>query len=287
MEHEYAARQSSGRMHGKDTSVKNEKEKGGMGGQGINRRGGRPSTDTDNLLLYLLGLRRGLPLQNLDELSGEPAFATLARPALPPLGLDLDPRVDFHARVRVQLSHHRHDLVLLQTELGRRRRLERVRRTCKRQLRRVERRQRLSVRHDDDPAAAGTTTTNTTNTTTASVAEALLLLELLLLLSRTLHEEFDEFVHGVGDAEEGDEEEHEWFFACVRRGLLGRARGGTLHGAAIEELAELAAHLACCCAAAGEEIAEPANEAEEAEDAAEGVAELGELVDDAGEGEEG
>jgi len=117
----------------------------------------------------------------------------------------------------------------------------------------------------------------------------LVLLELLLLLRRALGEDFDEFVHRVGDAQDGEEEEHEWFLARVRWGrLLGRARGGAVHGPAIEELAKLVVHLACAGSApAGEEVLEPADEAEQAEDAPERVAELRELVDDAGEGEEG
>src|SRR5579863_1054025 len=92
--------------------------------------------------LLLLGrrqrLRLRLPLQQLDEFSREPAFATLARAAPPPLRLDLQPRIDLRARVRVQLAHHRHDLVLLQAELRRRRRLERVHRARERELRWVE-----------------------------------------------------------------------------------------------------------------------------------------------------
>ena len=120
--------------------------------------------------------------------------------------------------------------------------------------------------------------------------QLLLLLLLLLLLSRVFGEDFDELVHGIRDAEEGDEEKDKRLFARVgRRCGLRRSRGGALHGAAVEEVTELAAHLCIVSAgaAAGEDIAEPADEAEEAEHAAEGVAELGELVDDAGEGEEG
>ena len=230
-------------------------------------------------LVDLLGLRRRrLPLQHLDEFSWEPAFAALARPALPPLGLDLHPRIDLHAGARIQLAHHRHDLVLLQTELRRGRRLERIHRARKRELRRVEGREGLLA----------------LLVLVLRVELELLLLLFLLLSYRVIGEEFDELVHGIGDAEQRDEEEHERLLARVgRRGLLRRARGGALHRAAIEELAELAAHLraisgeAAAAAAAGEDVAEPADEAEEAEHAAEGVAELGELVDDAGEGEEG
>lgn len=109
----------------------------------------------------------------------------------------------------------------------------------------------------------------------------------LLLLRRALGEDFDEFVHRVGDAQDGEEEEHERFLARVWRGWLGRARGGALHRAAIEEFAKLAVHLACATAPAGKEVLEPADETEQAEDAPERVAQLRELVDDAGEGEEG
>ena len=235
-------------------------------------------------LVNLLGLRRRrLPLQHLDEFSWEPAFAALARPTFPPLGLDLHPRIDLHARARIQLAHHGHDLVLLQTELRRRRRLERVHRARKRELRWVEGREGLLA-------------LLVLVLVLRVELELLLLLLLLFLLlsSRVIGEEFDELVHGIGDAEQRDEEEDERLLARVgRRGLLRRTRGGALHGAAIEELAELAAHLraisgeAAAAATAGEDVAEPADEAEEAEHAAEGVAELGELVDDAGEGEEG
>src|SRR6266404_3191692 len=67
------------------------------------------------LSVYLLGLER-LPLQYFDEFSGEPAFAAFPRPALPPLRLDLHPRVDLHARAGIQFAHDGHDLVLLQGE---------------------------------------------------------------------------------------------------------------------------------------------------------------------------
>ena len=247
---------------------------------------------------WLVDLLRlwGLPLQYLHEFSREPALATLARPALPPLGLDLDPWVDLQARVRIQLSHHRHDLVLLQAEFGRRRRLERINRARKRELRRVERR-------EDDLLLV--------SSPSSPLVVLLLLLQekfllFLLLLRRAIGENFYEFVHRVGQAQERDEEKYKRLFARVgrRRGFW-RSRGGgtTLYEGrtAVEKVAELAAqfravHGGCCCCcccccsvvvAAGEDVAEPADEAEEAEDAAEGVAELGELVDDAGEGEEG
>ena len=151
-----------------------------------------------------------LPLQHLDEFSGEPAFAALARAALPPLRVDLHPRVDLHARARVQLTHHRHDLILVQAQLRRRRRLERVRRARKRELRRVERGQHLPVWREDAAAAA---------TAALTVLLLLVLLELLLLLRRALGDDFDELVHRVGDAEEREEEEHERFLARVGRGL--------------------------------------------------------------------
>jgi len=74
----------------------------------------------------------------------------------------------------------------------------------------------------------------------------LFLLDLLLLLRRAFSEDFDEFVHRVGDAQDGEEEKHEWVLARVPRGwLLGRARGGAIHRATIEELAKLVVHLAC------------------------------------------
>ena len=224
-------------------------------------------------LLSFLGWR--LPLQHFNKFSWEPAFAAVACPAFPPLCLDLDPRIDLHARTRIQLSHHCHDLVLLQTELRRRRRLEPVHRAHKCKLRRVEGREGLLA----------------LLLVLGMELELLLLLLLLLLLScRVIGEKFDELVHGVGDAEERDEEEDERLLARVgRRGLLRRPRGGALHRAAVEELAELTAHLRAVApaAATGEDIAEPADESKEAEHAAKGVAELGELVDDAGEGEEG
>ena len=225
--------------------------------------------------LRLWGWR--LSLQHFHEFSWEPAFTALARPAFPPLGLDLDPRINLHACARIQLAHHRHDLVLLQTELRRRRRLEPVHRARKRELRWVEGRE-------------GLLSLLLMLGMKLELVLLLLLLLLLLLSCRVIGEEFDELVHGVGDAEKRDEEEHERLLARVgRRGLLRRSRGGALHGAAVEELAELAAHLhaVASAAATGEDVAEPADEAEEAEHAAEGVAELGELVDDAGEGEEG
>ena len=76
----------------------------------------------------------GLSLQYLYEFSREPALAALARPALPPLGLDLHPWIDLQARVRIQLSHHSHYLVLLQTEFRRRRSVEGINRVRKREL---------------------------------------------------------------------------------------------------------------------------------------------------------
>ena len=226
--------------------------------------------DAQSALVDLLGLRRRrLPLQHLHEFSWEPAFAALARPALPPLRLDFQPRINLRARARIQFAHHGHDLILLQTELRRGRGLEWEHRARKRELRRVERRQDLL--------------------SLLGVMKLLLLLLLLLLLSRVLGEDFDELVHGIGNAEEGDEEEDEWLLARVGRWGLRRSRGGALHGAAVEELTKLAAHLhaVSVAAATGEDIAEPADEAEEAEHAAEGVAELGKLVDDAGKGKEG
>ena len=237
------------------------------------------------LLLRRRRRRRRLPLQHLDEFSREPTLATVARTTLPPLRLDLDPRVDFHPRARIQLAHHRHDLVLMQTELGRRRSLERVRRARERQLRRVQGREHLPVRREDTTTTAGGPLPALT---LALLLLFLLELLLLLLLRRALGEYFDELVHRVWDAEDREEEEHERFLARVGRGS-GRARGGAVYRTSVEELAKLVVHLARAGAGAParEEFLEPANETEQAEDASERVAQLGELVDDAREREEG
>ena len=84
-------------------------------------------------LVDLLRLWR-LSLQYLHEFSREPAFATFARPALPPLCLNLDPGIDLHSRARIQLAHHSHNLVLLQAEFRRRRCLEGINRARKGEL---------------------------------------------------------------------------------------------------------------------------------------------------------
>ena len=71
---------------------------------------------------------------------------------------------------------------------------------------------------------------------------------------------------------------------ALGRGYEGCAAAGPCTGWAVEELA--APHFAgatSSSAVAGEEVAQPVDETEEPEDTAEGVAELCELVDDAGE----
>ena len=130
----------------------------------------------------------------------------------------LDPGVHLGAGRGVELAHDRDDLVLLERELRGRGRLERVERARKRELGRVERGERAAR---DVPAGAGGL--------------------LLLLLALALGEDADEPVHGVGDAEDGEEEDDEGLLA-----RLGRGGGSerTLHGAAVDEVAELAAHRA-------------------------------------------
>jgi hypothetical protein len=80
------------------------------------RRHDRCLFDLLSLRLLLL-VRQSLPPHDLNEFSGGPAFVGLARATFPSLHLGLQSRIDFHARVRAQLAHHRHYLVLVQVRV--------------------------------------------------------------------------------------------------------------------------------------------------------------------------
>jgi len=113
----------------------------------------------------------------------------------------------------------------------------------------------------------------------------LFLLELLLLLCHAFSKDFDKFVHCVGDAQDGKEENHKQVLACV---LWGGCWDRRMAGPCTRWLLRNLRNSLCISPMlADKEVHEPVDKAKQAEDAPKHIVQLRKLVDDTGEGEEG